>query len=133
MKYFVFFVLIAIVAIWLIQRAYHDSEAEKAMEETTDYATGKTQTNILIQQTVNTRRIAIQQAVKYFEGMNGRPPRSLDELVEENFIGEDDKYIRYGNVKYLIESGTTPEGRFFIQGVGKDRQKGTKDDWQYVF
>jgi hypothetical protein len=133
MRYFVLFVLLAIVAVWLIQRAWHDSQAEKAVDQTTDYLTGKTPVDILIQQTVNTRRLEIQNAVRYFEGMNGRPPKSLDELVEEGDISEEDKYIKYGNVKYAIESGLTPDGKFFIQGLGKDRKKGTKDDWQYVF
>ncbi len=141
MRYLVFLVLVAIVAVWLIQRARHDNKSEEGGEkkslheeihEVTDYTTGKTQTNILIEQVVNTRRIQIQNAVRYFEGMNGRAPRSLDELQQEGLIGEEEKYIRYGNVKYEIESGLMPDGRFFIQGPGKDRVKGTKDDWQYV-
>ncbi len=141
MRYFVFIVLAAIVLIWLVQRAYHDKDADKGgkkeslheqIHEVTDYTTGKTQTNILIDQTVNLRKIEIQEAVKYFEGMNARAPRSLDELQQEELISEEQKYIRYGNVKYEIESGLTPDGRFFIRGVGKDRVKGTKDDWQFV-
>jgi hypothetical protein len=64
--------------------------------------------------------------------MNARAPRSLGELIEEGLLGEEQKYIRYGNVKYEIESGQTPDGRFFIRGPGKDRVKGTKDDWEFV-
>ncbi len=127
MRYFVFIVLAAIVVIWLVQRALHEQ-----IHEVTDYATGKTQTDILIQQTVNARMLEIKKAVNYFEGMNGRSPKSLDELQQEELITEDQKYIRYGKVKYEIESGLTPDGRFFIHGAGKDRIKGTKDDWQYI-
>jgi hypothetical protein len=141
MRYFVFFALIAVVAIWLIQRAHNDKKAEEGgqgeslhdqIHEVTDYATGKTQTNILINETINIRRIEIQQAVRLFEGMNARAPRSLDELLQEGLIGEEQKYIRYGNVKYEIESGLTADGQFFIRGPGKDRIKGTKDDWEFV-
>jgi hypothetical protein len=127
MRYLVFLILIAIVAIWLIQRAHHDQ-----INQVTDYTTGKTQTNILIEETVNIRRIEIQQAVRLFEGMNARAPRSLDELVQEGLLSEEQKYIRYANVKYEIESGLTPDGRLFIRGAGKDRIKGTKDDWEFI-
>jgi len=141
MRYLVFIILAAIVVTWLVQRAHDDKEAEKGgkkeslheqIDQVTDYATGKTQTDILIQQTVNLRMLEMKDAVKYFEGMNGRAPKSLEELQQEGLITEQQKYIRYGNVKYEIESGLTPDGRFFIQGPGKDRIKGTKDDWKYV-
>ena len=141
MRYLVFLILIAIVVVWLVQRAHDDKEAEDAgkkeslhdqIHQVTDYTTGKTQTNILIDQTVNIRKLEIQNAVKLFEGMNARAPRSLGELIEEGLLGEEQKYIRYGNVKYEIESGQTPDGRFFIRGPGKDRVKGTKDDWEFV-
>jgi hypothetical protein len=141
MRYLVFLILLAIVVVWLVQRGQDEREAEKAkkkeslgdqIHEVTDYTTGRTQTNILIDQTVNLRKIQIQRAVSDFEAMNGRTPKGLDELVQENLIGEEDKYIRYGNVKYEIESGQTPDGRFFIRGAGRDRVKGTKDDWEFV-
>ncbi len=141
MRYLVFLILIAIVVIWLVQRAHDDKEAEQAgkkeslhdqIHQVTDYTTGKTQTNILIDETVNIRKIEIQRAVQFFEGMNARAPRNLDELIEEELLGEEQKYIRYGNVKYEIESGQTPDGRLFIRGAGKDRVKGTKDDWEFI-
>ena len=141
MRYLVFLILLAIVVVWLVQRAHDEKEAEDAekkeslgeqIHEVTDYATGRTQTNILIDQTVKIRKIQIQRAVSDFEAMNGRTPNGLDELVQENLIGEEDKYIRYGNVKYEIESGQTPDGQFFIRGAGRDRVKGTKDDWEFV-
>lgn len=141
MRYLVFLILLAIVVVWLVQRAHDEKEAEDAekkeslgeqIHEVTDYATGRTQTNILIDQTVKIRKLEIQNAVKLFEGMNARAPKSLDELIEEGLVGEEQKYIRYGNVKYEIESGQTQDGRFFIRGAGRDRVKGTKDDWEFV-
>ena len=133
MRYLVFFVLLAIVVIWLIQKAYHDSEAEKAVDQTTDYLTGKTQINAMLRARLNTRKIEIQEAVKYFEFTNGRSPNSLEELQEQGFLTEEQKYIVHGRRKEKLTSGLTPDGRLFVEWVGLDRIKGTSDDWRVEF
>jgi len=142
MRYFVFFVLIAIVAIWLIRRAHNEKEAEEAgkgeslhdqIHEVTDYTTGKTPINVGIQSQWRIRVVQIRREVSNFEIMNGRTPRSLDELVEEDRIGEQDMYMRYGNVKSKLISGLNQDGQFFIKWIGMDRKEGTNDDRVEVF
>jgi len=138
MRYFVILILAAIVIIWLVQRAHDDKEAEKAgkketlheqIHQTTDYLTGKTPINAMIRSQMKIRTVSIQQAARNFEIMNGRPPNSLEELVKENLIGEDQMYTKYGNVKTKFISGLRADGRFFIHWIGMDRKEGTKDDW----
>jgi hypothetical protein len=133
MRYLILIILGVIIVIWVFQRIYHDSEAEKAVDQTTDYLTGKTPANVLIQTTIRTAKIQIGDAVRLFHGMNGRHPTSLEELQEAGFISEEQKYIRYVNVKYRLLSGQTQDGHFFVRGVGPDQKEGTQDDWVEVF
>jgi len=141
-RYLVLLVLAGIVIIWLVQRAHDDKKAEGAakketlheqIDQATDYLTGKTQINAMLRARLSTRRIEIQEAVKYFQFMNGRSPKSLDELLEEGLLTEEQKYIRHGERRELLSSGLTPDGRFFVEWVGLDRKKGTKDDWHVEF
>lgn len=143
MRYFVLLVLVVIVMVWVIQRAHNDKEAEKGakketlhdqIHETTDYLTGKTPINAMIRSQMKIKVVSIQRAARDFEIMNGRPPNSLEELVKENLIGEQDTYMRYGNVKSRLISGLREEDRrFFIKWIGMDRKEGTNDDWVEVF
>ena len=142
MRYFVLLILLAIVIAWLVQRAHNDKEAEEGpkketlneqIHQTTDYLTGKTPINAMIRSQMKIRTVSIQRAARNFEIMNGRPPNSLEELVKENLIGEDQMYMKYGNVKSKLISGLMADGRFFIHWIGMDRKKGTSDDWVEVF
>ena len=137
MRYLVFLILAVIVIVFLVQRAQDEKKADDArkkdslhdqIHETTDYLTGKTPINAMIQSQWQIRRVAIQQAVRNFEIMNGRPPRNFEELIQENFIGEEQTYMTYGNVKSKLISGLDENGRFFVQWIGMDRKAGTGDD-----
>ena len=107
--------------------------AKEDVGQTIDRLKDRTKIGRMIQARIKIRKLEIEQAAKFFEGMKGRPPKSLEELQEEGFIIEQQKYIRHGNVKYEVISGLTPDGRFSIQGIGTDQKKGTEDDWIYVF
>jgi len=142
MRYLVILILAAIIIVWLVQRAHNDKEVEEGgkkeglheqIHQTTDYLTGKTQINAMLRARLSTRRIEIQEAVKYFVFTNGRPPKSLDELLEGGLITEGQKYIRHGERKEMLDSGLTPGGRFFVEWIGLDRKKGTSDDWHAEF
>jgi hypothetical protein len=137
MRYLVFLILAAIIIVWAVQRTHDDKKADDAekkeslhdqIHETTDYLTGKTPINAMIQSQWQIRRVAIQQAVRNFEIMNGRPPNSFEELIQENFIGQEQTYMTYGNVKSKLISGLNENGRFFVQWIGMDRKAGTGDD-----
>ena len=142
MRYLVFLILAVIVIVWIVQRVHDDKKADDSrkkeslheqIDQTTDYLTGKTPINAMIQSQWTIRKTAIQQAVRNFEIMNGRQPRSFEELIQENFIGEEQTYMSYGNVKTKLISGLNENGRFFIQWIGWDRKEGTGDDRVEVY
>ncbi len=142
MRYLVFLILAVIVIVWIVQRAHDEKKADDSrkkeslheqIDETTDYLTGKTPINAMIRSQWQIRRVAIQRAVGNFEIMNGRPPRSFEELLQENFIGEEQTYMTYGNVKSKLISGLNENGRFFVRWIGMDRKAGTGDDEVEVF
>jgi c-di-AMP phosphodiesterase-like protein len=142
MRYFVLLVLVVIVMVWLIQRAHNDKEADKGakketlkedIEQTTDYLTGRTQINVMFKAKRDRRKWEIQSAVRYFEGMEGRRPRNLEELLEKGYIIQEQMYDEFGKGKYKLISGQTPEGRLFIKGMGRDHKEGTSDDWHAEF
>lgn len=142
MRYLVFLILAVIVIVWIVQRAHDDKKADDSrkkeslheqIDQTTDYLTGKTPINAMIQSQWTIRKAAIQRAVGNFEIMNGRSPTSLDELIQENLIGEEQTFMRYGNVNSKLLSGQDQNGRFFIQWIGMDRKAGTGDDRVEVF
>ncbi len=142
MRYFVLLVLVVIVMVWLIQRAHNDKEAEKGahketlkedIEQTTDYLTGTTQVNVMYKARITRIKTEISSAVRYFEGMEGRRPRNLEDLLEKGCIIREQVYDEFGKGKYKLISGQTPDGRLFIQGMGRDHKKGTSDDWRAEF
>ena len=142
MRYLVFLILAVIVIVWIVQRAHDEKKADDSrkkeslheqIDETTDYLTGKTPINAMIRSQWTIRMAAIQRAARDFEIMNGRSPKSLDELIQENMIGEEQTYMRYGNVNSKLLSGQDQNGRFFIQWIGMDRKAGTGDDRVEVF
>ena len=142
MRYFVLLVLVVIVMVWLIQRARNDREADKGekketlkdnIEETTDYLTGRTQVNVMFKARITTRKTEIRSAVNLFQGIEGRTPKNLEELLEKDYIIREQMYDEYGKGKYKLISGQTPDGRFFIHGMGRDHKRGTSDDWNAAF
>lgn len=94
-----------------------------ALDQATDYATGKTQTDALKRAEATIIQTAIQNAVQNYVVYQGKKPISLKELVDQGLL--DKKYL---DGKYGLQSEFV-NGKFVVRGIGRDGKPDTDDDW----
>jgi len=134
MKYFIALIILGIIA-YLIFGPDKSKDEEKESEKTetiaenvdsfTDYATGKTPIYAGQAMKAKLYQINIDNAVKSFQMNEGRNPTSLDDLVKGGHL--EKRYILDEWNRPLI-SGVS-KGKFFVRGIGRDKQPETADDW----
>jgi len=107
-----------------------DTKEEKgAVEETIDYATGKTPLYEGQKAKKKLIEISISQALSQYEIMEGKKPESLQQLVDAGFLNAAYTKDEWG--RDLIVQ--VQNGKFTVRSIGPDKKLNTADDWVKQF
>ena len=94
-----------------------------ALDQATDYAVGKTQTDAFKRAEAAIIQIAIQNAVENYVVYHGTKPIALKQLVDQGLLNK-----KYLEKKYGLQSELV-NGKFVVRGIGRDGKPDTGDDW----
>ena len=96
------------------------------IEETIDYATGKTQITAGQRAKAKLIQASISNAVNSYVVMEGKKPASLQDLVDAGFLNK--KYTKDEWGRELIITRTA-DNKLIVRSIGADRKPETSDDW----
>lgn len=100
-----------------------------AVEETIDYATGKTPLYQGQKAKATVIQTMIATAVNQYELYEGKKPENLQQLVDANFLNS--KYTKDEWGRDLIVQ--FQNGKLTVRSMGPDKKPDTADDWMKQF
>jgi hypothetical protein len=107
-----------------------DKKKEKgAVEETIDYATGKTPIYEGQKAKKTLIQLSITNAVNGFEAEEGKRPENLQQLVDAGFLNKAYLKDEWGR-DLIVQS---QNGKLIVRGIGPDKKPNTADDWVKQF
>ena len=136
MKKLIILLISFILAVFFGCSKGNDKESDKdkkkeigAVEETIDYATGKTP--IYEGQKVKKTliQLSITNAVNGFEAEEGKRPENLQQLVDAGFLNKAYLKDEWGR-DLIVQS---QNGKLIVRGIGPDKKPNTADDWVKQF
>ena len=99
------------------------------VEETVDYATGKTPLDAGQKMKARLIQTSIQNAVNSFEAMEGKRPASLKELVDGGYLSKQYLKDEWGRELITRRVGE----KLQVRSMGPDKKPETADDWVKEF
>jgi hypothetical protein len=107
-----------------------DKKKEKgAVEETIDYATGKTPLYEGQKAKRKLIEVSISEAVNYYEVQEGSKPENLQQIVDAGFLNKAYLKDEWGR-DLIVQS---QNGKLIVRGIGPDKKPNTADDWVKQF
>jgi len=98
---------------------------KSGLEETIDYATGKTPLDAGQQAKARLIQSAITTAVNYYEAMEGKRPNNLQEMVDADCLRKEYLKDEWGRALISSRQGD----KLVVRGMGADKIPNTPDDW----
>ena len=112
------------------KKSNKDKKKEKgAIEETIDYATGKTPVYQGQWAKAKLIQTSLFEAINQYEVMENKKPENLQQLVDAGFLNA--KYTKDEWGRDLIVQ--SQNGKLIVRGIGPDRKPNTDDDWVKEF
>jgi len=141
MKYLILMIIFAALGYWIFavqMPKQTEEEQEKAknrptmadeVNDFTGYATGHTQVYAGQNAKAKIKKTSIQKAVNQFEAMEGRTPRSLNEMVQQKYLSRENLKDEWNRAL----KSEVKNNNLIIRSMGRDRKYNTPDDWTLTF
>jgi hypothetical protein len=100
-------------------------EAHEAITDSVEDFSGQTALDLKDRAAEQLKKQSLKKALKEFEGLRGKKPAEIEELIEEGLLKQSEAVDEWGR---SLKVELTAEGVVF-RSAGEDGRFHTRDDW----